>query len=592
MRFHEKLDAAMAASGCSNAALARALSVHPSLVSRLREGKRVPAERSLLLGKLGQALLNAALNAAAPQALAALCGTTALDSIKLAEKLTLWFSAEDSQLRRLRARKDAGGSSERASREGVLPHFGARLDMLMAALDVSNATLARGLSVDPSLVSRYRSSIRIPTLRSSVIVPISEWFVGRALESGKAEELSALLDLEGGAGGLGRSGLVSALFEWLRSEGGRDCPGGLEHFFSVFCSLPKSLFSPVPLEEIVSLYGAASPQNGLFEGIEGMRRAVAQFLTLAARQTEPCALGLYSDQDMGWMVSDGEFNRIWQSLMFHTLSRGHRIRIIHNVDRSLREMLAAIENWLPLYMTGQIEPWYCHRTLGNRFSHSLFVIEGKALLASCGVAGPLDGVPHFLSADSGAAELGKRQFQALLSCSSPLVRIFMPSQAESCEGSAAEFRNAPGRLRTFGGAPMPFTMPEDLLERMLQRHGCSGEERQSALKYHGELAGAFKRTLDSGGVEEFVSLDWGGPSDRLQASIPHSVLKTPLLYSPEELDLHRRAARELAERDGRYHFRELKKTRLSGMRVSLKGCAAALVERRQTPKAFFCSSTL
>ena len=374
MRFHEKLDGAMTAAGCSNTALARVLSVDPSLISRLREGRRVPAEKSPLLDKLGQGLLDAALNVSAPQALAALCGASERDSKKLAEDLMLWFSAEDSQLRRLGGRKSLGRFFEKETKKGTLHNFGARLDSLMTALDVSNARLARALNVDPSLISRYRSGLRTPNLRSSVIGPISDWLAGGALESGKVKELSALLDLNAGEVELCRPELASVLFEWLRSGSEEDYPRGVERIFSIFSSLPLSVFSPIPLEEIQALYGAALPQTGLFEGTEGMRRAVVQFLALAAAQAEPGALDLYSDQDMGWMVDDGEFNRIWQSLMFHTLSRGHRIRIVHNVDRSLREMLEAIQNWLPLYMTGQIEPWYCRRTLGSRFSHSLFVI--------------------------------------------------------------------------------------------------------------------------------------------------------------------------------------------------------------------------
>ena len=46
---------------------------------------------------------------------------------------------------------------------------------------------------------------------------------------------------------------------------------------------------------------------------------------------------------------------------------GVRIRIIHNIDRGLEEMTAAIRGWLPLYMSGRIEGFYSTRPGGSRF---------------------------------------------------------------------------------------------------------------------------------------------------------------------------------------------------------------------------------
>ena len=34
------------------------------------------------------------------------------------------------------------------------------------------------------------------------------------------------------------------------------------------------------------------------------------------------------------------------------------IHIIHDVERPMKDMMLGLENWIPLYMTGQIFPYY------------------------------------------------------------------------------------------------------------------------------------------------------------------------------------------------------------------------------------------
>lgn len=42
----------------------------------------------------------------------------------------------------------------------------------------------------------------------------------------------------------------------------------------------------------------------------------------------------------------------------HAAEKGLKLRIIHNIDRSLSEMMLGLESFIPMYMTGQIEPYY------------------------------------------------------------------------------------------------------------------------------------------------------------------------------------------------------------------------------------------
>ena len=121
-------------------------------------------------------------------------------------------------------------------------------------------------------------------------------------------------------------------------------------------------------------------------GPDGLRAAVLRFLSDVLKSGTG-EMKLYSDQDMDWMTGSREFLLRWISLMNACVSRGVRVTIIHNIDRGADEMLSAIRQWLPLYMSGRIEGRYCLKANGGRFSHTIFLAPGAACITGCAVAG-------------------------------------------------------------------------------------------------------------------------------------------------------------------------------------------------------------
>lgn len=82
------------------------------------------------------------------------------------------------------------------------------------------------------------------------------------------------------------------------------------------------------------------------------------------------------------MTGDPEYRKIWAALMVYTLHAKNRIKIIHNIDRSLPGMVHAIEGWLPLYMSDLVEAYTHKRDAGGRFSHTLFISPGYEAVVS------------------------------------------------------------------------------------------------------------------------------------------------------------------------------------------------------------------
>lgn len=59
--------------------------------------------------------------------------------------------------------------------------------------------------------------------------------------------------------------------------------------------------------------------------------------------------------------------------------------MVHCLNREMHEMLAAIEGWMPLYMSRMVESYYCIHDTHTVFSHTLFVCSDTAVIEACNV---------------------------------------------------------------------------------------------------------------------------------------------------------------------------------------------------------------
>lgn len=67
----------------------------------------------------------------------------------------------------------------------------------------------------------------------------------------------------------------------------------------------------------------------------------------------------------------------------NVFKKGHHLNIIHNLDRPFKEMMLGLESWIPIYMTGQISPYYLKDCKNNLYNHLNYVSGAVALTGEC-----------------------------------------------------------------------------------------------------------------------------------------------------------------------------------------------------------------
>ena len=185
----------------------------------------------------------------------------------------------------------------------------------------------------------------------------------------------------------------------------------------------------------------------LFYGNAGKRDAVAAFLGALCEDGKAHRLLLFSDEDMTWLYEDPVFTRTWSQLMEKLLAGGSRIRIIHSIGRDENEMWEAVRKWLPIYLSGAIEPWYYPRLRDGIFQRTLFIAERRMALVSESTRGQAGEELVILLRDPEAADALEQEFSAYLALCRPLLEVARPGSGAELSQVLKAFRSLPGERK-------------------------------------------------------------------------------------------------------------------------------------------------
>lgn len=392
MRFSERLTGYMEELGVNGKKLSEASGLSAATISRYCSGTREPAADSAQFEKL----------AAGIAALAERCGVRGMDEASV--RTSLGECLEGGAMIDYRA-------------------FIERLNSLMKNLDIRASELARGIYSDPSYLSKILSGSRKPGNLSVFIDDVTSYISGRFSDSGS---LSSLMQFIGGGEDVKSSSDVkAALSAWFSSG------GDIQHFDS----MPRFLNSMDTFD--LDDYLASVHYNELkvppamphlptrkeYTGIRRMMESDLDFMKTTVLSKSMDDVTLYSDMPIEEMAADPEFPKKYLFGFAMMLKKGLHINFIHDIDRPFSEMMMGLESYIPMYMTGQISPYYMPAANSSVFNH-LLKVSGAAALEGYAITGKQSEGKYVLYRSKDYVAHYRMRAEALLGKAQPLMDIF------------------------------------------------------------------------------------------------------------------------------------------------------------------------
>ncbi len=555
MTFQEQLNLYIEELSCSGRELAQNSGISETILSRYRKGERLPGADSDYLKKLAAGI--------------------ALTAEQKGKK-----KDQESVLEVLLAALKQEEKSE--------IFYYQKFDILLRELEINVSKMASALHYDPSYISKIRTGKRTPSDVRGFAENVCGYIVRNF--SGQ-EELNKIVALTGCDNEIlmHPENSFILLQNWL-------CSGKFETMDYISGFLQK--MDEFNLDDYIRAIHFDSfkvpkvpfqlPVSRQYYGLKEMREGELDFLkhTVLSKSMEP--LHLCCDMPVEDMAQDQEFAKKYMFGLAMVLKKGLHIHIIHDVERPMKDMMLGLENWIPLYMTGQISPYYLKGIQNKVYSH-LHYTSGQAAMTGDCISGHHDTAHYYLTSRKEEVEICRKNTKYLLKKAHPLMEIYREEKRAALFDFLEKDSHEEGLRRRILAAPPLFVIPQEVLKQILAENGISRQECAGILKAHAREQRRIESILTHSQVIDELSQVTKAEYEKYPAVLPvaECFLEKDILLTYQEYRTCVEAAMAYADAHNNYQFSLIKAKGFHNIQIICRMEKWCMVSKNKTPSIHF-----
>ena len=303
-----------------------------------------------------------------------------------------------------------------------------------------------------------------------------------------------------------------------------------------------------------------------YYGLEEMKNAEIDFFKATVLTKNNEDIFMCSDMPMEDMAKDIEFGKKWMFGVAMCLKKGLHLNIIHNLDRPFNEMMLGLESWIPIYMTGQISPYYLKETKNSIYGH-LNYTSGKYILYGECIKDNHDKGKYYLTSDNKEVKYYKEKASYILKKANSLMDIYTEKDKNSFKTFLLNDTSIKtNRKRILSSLPL-FTMNDELLNKILIRNNLSNEEIVNIKNYKKDEENNIKEILKNNIITDTIYDYSDSFNDNLSLSLENIFLNRKITYTYKEYIEHLNNTKNYKNKN--YHLITTKEETFSNISITI-----------------------
>lgn len=556
-RFHEQLNEYLEELDCTAKELGEVSGVSAATLSRYRSGSRIPDAGTEAFNSICEAI-------------GRIAGQRGIET--LTEE-----TVRESFLRCL--------DMTAVDKEQLRTNF----NLLATALNMNMARLCQQINYDSSTVFRFRNGSRQPAEPEKFAEAVAKYVAENYTEAAERKKLARILQCDA-CEFVEQEHSADRIKRWLL-EPGREKESGVTHFLEQLDQFDLNEYiKAIHFDEwkVPPAIPFRLSTSKSYTGLKNMMEAELDFLkdTVLSKSMDPVIM--YSDMPMEEMAKDPEFPKKWMFGMAIMLKKGLHLHQIHNLDRSFEEMMLGLESWIPMYMTGQISPYYLKAGQDQVFLHFLKV-SGSVALTGEAIRGYHSEGKYYLARSKDEVAYYRKRAGELLNCASPLMEIYREENAGVFEVFLRSDAETVGERRNILSAPSIWILDREWLEAFLLRRKVSGEQVKKILNYADTLRQLNEHILQRNRITDEITL----PEQEEFAQYPVNLslsgmfCETDISYTWEEYQEHLEQMRMYEQAHENYILKETKAQTFRNLQIQIHEGKWAMVSKGKAPAIHF-----
>ena len=470
MKFNEVLNRYLEELDCTAKKLSIESGLTGSVICRYRSGERTPIKNSEQLKKLTTALFKIAKEK----------GKSKYTLDKIVNDFNSTFPNDDFDY----------------------TTFSNNLNILITSLNINTHEMSKYIVFDASHISRIRYGKARPSNPIEFSNKICTYIFNRYKGPDDINNLSTIIECK--KDDLANNKFYNTLFAWLTSETTPVKSKVADFLYNLDSFNLDDYIKVIKFDKLkvpnIPFYKAKSRH---YYGLEEMKNGELNFFKATVLSKSKEDIFMCSDMPMEDMAEDTEFGKKWMFGIAMCLKKGHHLNIIHNVDRPFNEMMLGLESWIPIYMTGQISPYYLKDSKNSIYGHLDYVSGTVALTGECIKAHHNKGM-YYLTTNKNEIRYYKEKSDLLLKKAKPLMEIYKENNIREYKLFLKKDENIIcDRTRYLSALPL-FTITDELLIKILKRNKLEKSDIDKIIKYKNEELKYMNNIFKKNKVNDYI----------------------------------------------------------------------------------------
>ena len=551
MKFNEVLNRYLEELDCTARKLSIESGLTGSVICRYRNGERTPIKNSEQYEKLTTALFNIAKEK----------GKSKFTLDKIVNDFNSTFQNDDFDY----------------------TNFSNNLNTLITSLNINTHEMSKYIVFDASHISRIRYGKARPSNPIEFSNKICTYIFNRYKSPDDINNLSAITGCK--KSDLANNKFYNTLFVWLTS-GTTPVKSQVADFlynldsFNLDDYIKVIKFDKLKVPNI-PFYKAKSRN---YYGLEEMKNGELNFFKATVLSKSKEDIFMCSDMPMEDMAKDTDFGKKWMFAIAMCLKKGHHLNIIHNLDRPFNEMMLGLESWIPIYMTGQISPYYLNSVKNNVYNHLNYVSGVTALTGEC-IKGYHNKGMYYLSTNKNEVKYYKEKCDLLLKKAKPLMEIYRENNQNEYELFLKNDENINGNRKRFLSFLPIFTITDELLKKILKRNKVSKLDIEKIIKYKNSELKYMNNILKNNNVNDYIYII--KENENITLSLENMFYDKKINYTYDEYLEHLKLTKKFEKENINYHLNYEKEQTFKNITTTIINNKYVIISKIANPSIHF-----
>lgn len=555
MNFKEVLNKYLKELNCSQKMLSESSGLSETVISRYKSGERTPVKNSEQLTKLTTAIFNISKTMSKKQ--------YTLDKIENDFNKVLQNDNFD------------------------YTTLSNNLNILITSLKISINEMSKYIVFDSSHISRIRYGKAKPSNPIEFSNKICTYIFNRYNNPDDINNLMTIIGCK--KNDLSNSNFYNTLFTWLTSKSIQVKNQINDFLYNLDSFNLNDYIKAIKFDELkvpsIPFYKAKSRH---YYGIEEMKEGELNFFKAIVLSKSKEDIFMCSHMPMEDMAEDISFGKKWMFAIAMCLKKGHHLNIIHNLDRPFNEMMLGLESWIPIYMTGQISPYYLKDSKNSVYNHLDYVSGNVALTGEC-IKGYHNKGMYYLTTNKNEIKYYKEKSELILKKAKPLMQIYRENNIKEYELFLKNDEEIPcDRTRYLSSLPL-FTISDKLLNKILKRNKFSKTDIDKIIKYKKEELKYMNNILKRNKVNDYIYIieENEFKNDSPSLSLNNLFIDKKINYTYNEYIEHLRQTKEWSKQEKNYELNYVNDKTFKNITISFIKNHYVIISKSSNPTIHF-----